>query len=140
MKNQSVHPRRAAIVLVTVMSFVMSLTPAAPAKPVAARERPTRMAATPSPDSVKLGAREAYGKLPLSFEPNRGQADPQVKYLSRGQGYTLLLNATEAVLALRSADYEASAEGRGAEPSRSSSAASGNARSAMLRMKFVGAR
>src|SRR5216684_3552431 len=36
--------------------------------------------------------------LPLSFEPNQGQADPQVKYLSRGAGYTLFLTSTEAVL------------------------------------------
>ena len=42
-----------------------------------------------------------YGKLPLSFEANQGQADPQVKFLSRGQGYSLFLTATEAVLQLR---------------------------------------
>jgi len=43
----------------------------------------------------------AYGKLPLSFELNRGQTDAQVKFLSRGSGYTLFLTRTEAVLALR---------------------------------------
>ena len=30
-----------------------------------------------------------YGKLPLSFEANWGQSDSQVKFLSRGRGYTL---------------------------------------------------
>src|SRR2546425_374238 len=44
---------------------------------------------------------QSYGKLPLSFEPNQGQTDPQVKFLSRGRGYTLFLTPTEAVLALR---------------------------------------
>ena len=34
---------------------------------------------------------DAYGKLPLSFEANRGQAARQVKFLSRGRGYTLFL-------------------------------------------------
>jgi len=29
---------------------------------------------------------EAYGKLPLSFERNLGQADPSVQYLSRARG------------------------------------------------------
>ena len=43
----------------------------------------------------------AYGKLPLSFEANQGQTDEQVKFLSRGKGYTLFLTPTEAVLALR---------------------------------------
>jgi uncharacterized protein (TIGR03437 family) len=41
----------------------------------------------------------------LSFEANRGQADPQVKFLSRGQGYSLFLTGTEAVLQLRNADF-----------------------------------
>jgi hypothetical protein len=44
---------------------------------------------------------EAYGKLPLSFEINRGQTDSQVKFLSRGNGYSLFLTGNEAVLALK---------------------------------------
>src|SRR5215471_1019847 len=39
-------------------------------------------------------------QLPLAFEPNTGQTDPQVKFLSRGNGYTLFLTKDEAVLAL----------------------------------------
>ena len=48
----------------------------------------------------------AYGKLPLHFELNQGQADPQVKFLARGPGYTLFLTRTEAVLALRHSGAE----------------------------------
>src|SRR5438445_709668 len=44
---------------------------------------------------------EAYGKAPLSFEANQGQADPRVKFLSRGSGYTLFLTSDEAVISLR---------------------------------------
>src|SRR5216683_1372288 len=44
---------------------------------------------------------DGYGKLPLSFEPNHGQADGRVKFLSRTGGYTLFLTADEAVLAMR---------------------------------------
>jgi hypothetical protein len=44
---------------------------------------------------------ESYGKVPLSFEANRGQTDLRVKFLSRGSGYTLFLTGDEAVLALR---------------------------------------
>ena len=45
--------------------------------------------------------RGMYDNLPLSFEANAGQSDRQVKFLSRGQGYTLFLTGNEAVLALR---------------------------------------
>jgi len=41
-----------------------------------------------------------YGRLPLSFEPNQGQTDPQVRFTSRGKGYSLFLTDTEAVLTL----------------------------------------
>jgi hypothetical protein len=50
---------------------------------------------------VKKQVVETYGKLPLSFEANRGQTDAQVKFLSRGPGYTLFLTPGEAVLAVR---------------------------------------
>ena len=42
-----------------------------------------------------------YGQIPLHFEANQGQTDSEVKFLSRGKGYTLFLTPTEAVLSLR---------------------------------------
>src|SRR5438876_3325076 len=50
---------------------------------------------------------ESYGQLPLSFEVNQGQADPQVKFLARGAGQALFLTSTEAVLVLTKADPKA---------------------------------
>jgi hypothetical protein len=47
---------------------------------------------------------EAYGKLPLSFEANRGQTDGQIKFLSRGSGFSLFLTATEAIFRMRNAE------------------------------------
>ena len=44
---------------------------------------------------------ELRASLPLSFEPNRGQADRPVEFLARGSGYNLFLTRTEAVLALK---------------------------------------
>ena len=41
-----------------------------------------------------------YGKLPLSFEANRGQTDAQVEFLSHGQGYALFFTNQSAVLSL----------------------------------------
>ncbi|HWP43303.1 MAG TPA: SBBP repeat-containing protein, partial [Blastocatellia bacterium] len=43
---------------------------------------------------------EIYGRLPLSFEANEGQADPRVKFISRGKGYSLMLARNEATLRL----------------------------------------
>lgn len=46
---------------------------------------------------------DAFGKLPISFEPNQGQADRPVQFLARGKGFRLLLTSTEVVLDLRQA-------------------------------------
>jgi Bacterial Ig-like domain (group 3)/Beta-propeller repeat len=45
-----------------------------------------------------------FGKLPLSFEPNRGQTDPTVQFLARGSRYTVLLQSTAATLVLSRED------------------------------------
>jgi photosystem II stability/assembly factor-like uncharacterized protein len=46
-------------------------------------------------------AARSYGDLPLSFELNRGQTDPQIKFLSRSSGYNLYLTDKEAVIGFR---------------------------------------
>jgi hypothetical protein len=43
-----------------------------------------------------------YGRLPLTFEKNQGQANSEVNFLSRGQGYTAFLTAGSMVLSLHS--------------------------------------
>ncbi|MBK7599321.1 MAG: SBBP repeat-containing protein [Acidobacteria bacterium] len=64
---------------------------------------------------------ETYGRLPLSFEVNQGQAGSDTLFLSRGSGYQLYLSANEMALALDRADNPS----RGRQP--------------VVRMKFVGA-
>lgn len=49
--------------------------------------------------SRKLDPQSILGKLPLIFEPNLGQSDSAVKFISRGPGYNLFLDQTGAVLA-----------------------------------------
>jgi hypothetical protein len=84
--------------------------------------------------SPSMGA--AYGTLPLSFEPNQGQTDTWVKFLSRGRGYTLFLTATEAVLELqRPVSPEITAPGK---PDVATSSLVGR-RSTVLRMRLEGA-
>jgi hypothetical protein len=45
--------------------------------------------------------KESVGKLPLTFEPNQGQADPRVKFVGRAHGYTVMLTADGAVLRIK---------------------------------------
>ena len=58
------------------------------------------MAATTS-TLPKQAWTSAYGNLPMAFEANQGQTNPQVRYLSHGNGYELFLTSDEAVLTLR---------------------------------------
>lgn len=55
--------------------------------------------ATPDP-AAHARLSEVYGKLPLSFAANEGQADGAVRFLSRGRGYTLFFTAAESALSL----------------------------------------
>jgi hypothetical protein len=58
-------------------------------------------AAQVTSNTPAVPAKASYSKIPLSFEANQGQADSQVKFLSRGDGYSLSLTSNAAVLKLR---------------------------------------
>ena len=75
---------------------------------------PVRFDAQPA---AKVGIVAGYGQLPLHFEPNVGQFDPQVRYVTRGAGHTVFLTDTEAVMVMSRKDL-----------------------AAVVRMKLVGAR
>jgi Carboxypeptidase regulatory-like domain/Beta-propeller repeat/SdrD B-like domain len=74
----------------------------------------------------------------LSFEENRGQVDKEVKYISRGRGYTLFLTSTEAVLSLsRSDGKQATTKADALRPHVP--AQPGRVRTSVVRMKLKGA-
>src|SRR5438445_6512355 len=73
---------------------------------------------------------ESYGKLPLQFEANRGQTHKDVRFLSRGAGYSLYLTADEAVLVLNKPPADAKRDARSRQA---------HAKSVALRMSLVGA-
>lgn len=56
--------------------------------------------ATPEPVFAKPQIAKTYGALPLSFEKNQGQFDPQIHFLSRGPGYSIVFKEHEAELLL----------------------------------------
>jgi Beta-propeller repeat len=74
---------------------------------------------------------EVYGNVPLHFETNQGQSSPQVKFLSRGAGYTVFLTPGEAVLVLTGLAPSAKETGtlQGPEPGTRTA----------LRLSFLGA-
>src|SRR5437016_160104 len=112
-----------------ILLLALTLASCAPAPVPAMRTSPEL------PQTTKPQVLAAYGKLPLSFEANQGQTDPQVRFLSRGSGYTLFLTPTEAVLTLTKADAHAkrriSGEATLVEPEKRAAT--------VLRMKLLGA-
>lgn len=76
--------------------------------------------------------------LPLAFEANQGQTDPQVKYMARGKGYTAFLTADETVFAVQATRANPTITGkRGAQfPENTRTAMRGE--TAAIRMKLVG--
>ena len=74
------------------------------------------------------GLRAAYGRLPLSFEESTGQTKHGVRFVSRGDGYSLLLSPSEAVLALRIARAQHGESTNSLEPT-----------SSILHLKLLGA-
>jgi hypothetical protein len=82
--------------------------PAEDAASHAAASDASRVAAHSTFANARPRLLETYGRLPLSFEVNRGQAPSQVDYLARGAGYTLFLTGDGATLVLSGA---ASAQG-----------------------------
>ena len=97
----------------------------------------------PGPRAIHLEAgtharlREAYGKLPMSFEANQGQADEQVKFLSRGNGYSVFLTSTEAVFAFR--DPASQKAGKDARINHVNGDVEAVESSSAMRMTLVGA-
>lgn len=99
----------------------------------------TLVSGSSAPDeATRARITEAFGKLPLRFEANKGQSDEKVKFLSRGSGYTLFLTSTEAVLSLSKPEEtseKSSATDRGDQKKKGE-----RARRNVLRMRPLGAR
>jgi hypothetical protein len=90
----------AASALATILATRVPRTLASSQLPRASE--PAKQASSPVIAAANHSPRISYAKLPMSFEPNLGQSDPQVRFLSRGLGYTLFITPSEAVLSMRS--------------------------------------
>jgi hypothetical protein len=97
-------------------------------------QRPRSLGPPASPPNEEARRRltAAYAKSPLRFEANQGQTDKEVKFISSGDGYTLFLTSSEAVLALRQKNDPRAAAGKRGSPARTA------AKFSPLRLRLIG--
>jgi hypothetical protein len=96
--NSLVPPPARIRRVVLILGIVCLLASFAGVIMVGAHKDKPQPAASANAVTAKTRIAEQFGKLPLSFEINKGQIDESVKFLSHGAGYDLFLTATEAVL------------------------------------------
>jgi len=92
----------------------------------------------PNQSNTRPGA-EAYGKLPLHFEGNEGQADPRIKFLSHGRGFGLFLTSTEALLSLSKQNGPASTKDAVSTSEQSCNRKDPYSAPHVIRMRVIGA-
>jgi hypothetical protein len=111
MKTSPQKVQRAALVL-AIGSLLSALVPNihSGSEPVTGRR--STLVATNALRLGKSASAEAGTAVPMGFETNRGQADADVKFVGRGDGFGVLLKTDEAVLALHSRKQKAGGESR----------------------------
>lgn len=95
----------ARVKLAAGLLLVLGSLIAVVASPAASSSSHARGVSTSTDKGGRSGPAEAgpgktLGKLPVRFEANVGQTDPEVEFLARGSGYTVFLTRTAAVLSL----------------------------------------
>jgi hypothetical protein len=98
-------------------------------------EHPENANSSPANESVDNTIREKYVQLPLAFEANEGQRDSGVRFVSKGNGYSLFLTTAEAVFLLNKPAPRTKTKGA----LRELSVAAKRVDSTVVKMKLVGA-
>ena len=82
----------------------------------------------------------SFAKLPLVFEPNRGQFNPRAQFACRGRGYSMFFTDTEVLLVLTPLDASGTSQDGlktmavdGVSPSQVR-----NSQSSVVRVRFLG--
>src|SRR5947209_847311 len=139
---------RRAVFTILVISLLHSLVLPSPFSNVSAHKAENSTAFEPAAAppqthdtaAAQAQAREAFGKVSLTFEANEGQTDPRVNFLTRANGATVFLTPTEAVFALAvpKADAGAATASKSLDP-RVRATADAPTQTAVLRMQVEGA-
>lgn len=101
MEVTAVRPTPVTRAITLGASFIIGLSVLAMAAPGEVQQSVSSGRASQTEETRGAQLRVRHAELPLSFEPNLGQTEPGVKFLSRGSGYKLFLTADEAVLLLK---------------------------------------
>jgi beta-propeller repeat-containing protein len=105
---------------------------------LAARHRSESLGDPLRPDAQR-GPAEPYTKLPLSFEPNVGQADPRIRFLARGPGYGAFFTGTEIHFSFQTQETTVSNDLRVHKLAQHKGPSGRGTRSTTFRMSFVNA-
>ncbi len=134
-KRNKKHQRQGVVIMKKFVSRVVaSLLLSLGCVSSMASQSPSSLSFTTPAGSVHSQSSNSYGRLPLRFEANRGQTDEQVRFLSRGPGYSLFLTPAEAVLSLSKPLAQQSRENVGQLPLHNS-----QRHADVLRRAFMGA-
>ena len=135
-------PRSLRWLAAGAFALLLATSPALFAQKAGSQSAPAKTAKNPKPtthrdaahstlNATKMVPEISLSRLPLGFEPNRGQVDPRVKFLARGRDYSLLLMPDGAVLRLRDTGTGDANSNGGAKHAASETTA--------LRLEFAGA-
>jgi hypothetical protein len=75
----------------------------------------------------------------LFFEPNQGQVDPRVEFVSRGRDYSLFMTSSEAVLVTARGNQAANTRGEPSSARNAEPPAAPDADQLVVRLRFLGA-
>jgi hypothetical protein len=104
------------IALSAGLSFLVLPAPHSLGSPVEGNATPGVAAADRPAPAARAKILEIVRALPLRFEANRGQTDPQVDFIARGSGSTVFLTPHGAVLMLRGSVTSMDEHGPGQSP------------------------
>lgn len=135
-----------AALSVVILAAVMVVVPARKGKTHNDAESVANPATAKLSNSAVTPAARArlqasYAALPLAFEANEGQTDSQVKYLARGNGYTLFLTPSDAVFSFESSSQRTSHSDRTTQVSEAKNSrphAAGENATSVVRMHVSG--
>ncbi|AGY59267.1 SBBP repeat-containing protein [Gloeobacter kilaueensis] len=123
---------RTAALLSIATLLIQAQVLSAPLPVVAVKSSPP---VVPSSAERLSTARKQYGQLPVSFEPNVGQAPAAVRFLARTGGYRVALLPTEMLFAFQSATPGLTKDKGALQPSHLST----KTKTALVQMQLVGA-
>lgn len=133
--NATLFNLACAFVLIVPL-LLLTGPPARATKPSPGKATAGNASSTLKEATARAALDANYGKLPLSFEANRGQADQAVKFVARGGNATLLLMADAAALTIsRAASQRKSVKAKLAEAGANNE----HFLNATVRMQLLGA-